>query len=104
MLGGRAGYRAASVLLTRLHSEEEEAVSRKFARSLGGVIAAAALVLGAAACQKEGTGTDNAAKCEGKIAFMGALTGGDAGAVLPSRDAAKLAFKKFAAENPSCKV
>ena len=79
-------------------------MSRKFARSLGGVIAAAALVLGAAACQKEGTGTNEAAKCEGKIAFMGALTGADAGAVLPSRDAAKLAFKKFAAANPSCKV
>jgi branched-chain amino acid transport system substrate-binding protein len=79
-------------------------VSRKFARTLGGVFAAAVLVLGAAACQKANTGGTNTTKCEGKIAFMGALTGADAGAVIPSHDAAKLAFKKFAAENKNCKV
>jgi branched-chain amino acid transport system substrate-binding protein len=105
MLGGRAGSLPSRLFVpTRLHSEEEEAVSRNYARSLGVIIAVGALALGAAACQKEDTGGGTTAKCEGKIAFVGALTGGDAGAVLPSRDAAKLAFKKFKAENPNCNV
>jgi len=55
-------------------------------------------------------GTTNAggggggAACKGKIGFMGALSGGDASVVLPSRDGAKLALDQFKAQNKDCTV
>jgi branched-chain amino acid transport system substrate-binding protein len=63
--------------------------------------------LGLAGCSKSGNSDssgDNAAKCGGKIAIFGAFSGGDSGLVLPSRDGARLAVKKFNAANPDCKV
>jgi branched-chain amino acid transport system substrate-binding protein len=75
-------------------------------RALGSVALIAALAMTAAGCQKSGGSgsTTTAAACGGKIGIMGAFSGGDAGVVLPSRDGAKLAVKKFNAANPSCKV
>jgi branched-chain amino acid transport system substrate-binding protein len=60
----------------------------------------------AAGCQKSGNtgGGGNAANCGGKLAIFGAFSGGDSGLVLPSRDGARLAVKKFNAANPNCKV
>ena len=78
---------------------------RNYLRRFGGVAIIAAMAMSSAACQK--SGTDNAgsdAKCGGKIAIFGAFSGGNAGLVLPSRDGAKLAVKKFNAANPNCKV
>ena len=73
-------------------------------RALGGVVIIAALAL-TAACQKSGnSGSTSTAKCGGKIAIFGAFSGGDSGLVLPSRDGAKLAVKKFNAANPNCQV
>ena len=71
---------------------------------LGGIAIIAALAM--TGCQKSGSsgGGDNAAKCGGKIGLFGALSGGNAGLVVPSRDGARLAVKKFNAANPNCKV
>jgi branched-chain amino acid transport system substrate-binding protein len=77
-------------------------VNRKYLRSLGGMFAAAALVIGTAACQDSGTG--ETAACGGKIAIFGAFTGGDSGLVIPSLNGSKLAVKQFNAANPDCKV
>jgi branched-chain amino acid transport system substrate-binding protein len=68
------------------------------------IIAALAMT---GACQKSGNtggGGNTATQCGGKLAIFGAFSGGDSGLVLPSRDAAKMAVKKFNAANPNCKV
>ncbi len=77
---------------------------RNHLRTLGGVALIAALAL--TGCQKSGSsgGSGTAAKCGGKIAIFGAFTGGNSGLVLPSRDGARMAVKKFNAANPDCKV
>jgi len=79
-------------------------VRRIHLRTIGGVALIAGLAL--TGCQKSGNsgGSGNAAKCGGKIAIFGAFSGGDSGLVLPSRDGARLAVKKFNAANPDCKV
>jgi branched-chain amino acid transport system substrate-binding protein len=82
-------------------------VRRNHLRTLGGVAIIAALAMTAAGCQKSGNtggGGNNAANCGGKLAIFGAFSGGDSGLVLPSRDGARLALKKFNAANPNCKV
>jgi len=88
-----------------IFQEGKIAVRRTHLRALGGVVIIAALAV-TAACQKSGNsgGGTTAAKCGGKIGIFGAFTGGDSGLVLPSRDGAKLAVKKFNAANPNCKV
>ncbi len=77
---------------------------RNYLRILGGVGIAAALVVSAAACQKASTGSTDAAKCGGKIAIFGALTGGNAGLVIPAVEGARIAVKQHNAANPDCKV
>jgi len=67
----------------------------------------AAALFAAAGCQDSGGGgTDNsnAADCGGKIAIFGAFTGPNAGLVIPSLNAAKLAVKQHNAANANCQV
>jgi branched-chain amino acid transport system substrate-binding protein len=82
-------------------------VRRKFVRALGGVALAVA-VAAAAGCQESGGGGDTggggAQNCSGKIALFGALTGGDAGLVLPSVNGVELAIEQFKAANQGCNV
>ena len=77
---------------------------RNYLRALGGVALAVALG-GAAACQESsspGGGTESCGTI--KIGIFGAFSGGNAGLVLPGRDAAKLAVKQYNAANPNCQV
>lgn len=78
---------------------------RNYVRALGAVGLSAAL-LAMAACQDAGSGGDSngASSCGGKIAIFGAFTGANAGLVIPSLNAGKLAVKQFNAANPDCKV
>jgi branched-chain amino acid transport system substrate-binding protein len=67
----------------------------------------AAALFAAAGCQDSGGGgtdTDNAAECGGKIAIFGAFTGPNAGLVIPSLNAAKMAVKQHNAANANCQV
>jgi branched-chain amino acid transport system substrate-binding protein len=60
---------------------------------------------GAAACQETEGGGGGGTSCGTiKIGIFGAFSGGNAGLVLPSRDAAKLAVKQYNAANPNCQV
>jgi len=79
-------------------------VRRNQLRTLVGVALIAGLAM--TGCSKSGNSgsSGDAAKCGGKIAIFGAFSGGDSGLVLPSRDGARLAVKKFNAANPDCKV
>ena len=82
---------------------------QKFSRALGGVALFALVVGGATACRADdgdGAGTGDSANkvCDLKIGFFGALTGGDAGLVLPGKQAADLAVEQYNAENADCKV
>jgi branched-chain amino acid transport system substrate-binding protein len=64
------------------------------------------LLVGAAACAKDddgGSGT-TASSCDSKIAFFGALTGGNAQLGINIRDGAKLAVDQYNKANPDCKV
>lgn len=63
----------------------------------------AVVLLGVAACSGSPNGDDQGG-CAVKIGFLGALSGGNASIVLPARDAAKLAFKQFEAEDGRCDV
>lgn len=64
-----------------------------------------ALAAATTACGTAETGGGGeAGDCSGKVGFMGALSGGNASIVIPSFNAAKLAFKKFKEANPDCKV
>jgi branched-chain amino acid transport system substrate-binding protein len=67
---------------------------------------ALASALALTGCQKSGNsgGSSDSSKCGGKIGIFGAFSGGDSGLVLPSRDGARMAVKKFNAANPNCKV
>lgn len=79
-------------------------MKRNTIRAIGGVMLSMALAVAVTGCGEatpEGGG-DNGGECAGNIGFMGALSGGNASIVLPSRDAAKLAFKQFIEENPDC--
>lgn len=84
-------------------------MKRKTVGALGGLVLAFALV-GLTACgttdSNTGSGAQggSGAKCEGKIGFFGALSGGNASVVIPSRDGAKLAFEQFMEKNKDCKV
>jgi branched-chain amino acid transport system substrate-binding protein len=83
-------------------------LKRNTVRVLGGLALALALATSTTACGSTeapstgGGGGGTAAECKGKIGFFGALSGGNASVVIPSRDGAKLAFKKFKEENPNC--
>ncbi|MGH3734938.1 MAG: branched-chain amino acid ABC transporter substrate-binding protein [Micromonosporaceae bacterium] len=79
-------------------------MKRNTIRALGGAVLALSLAAVAAGCGEATTPGSEAGECSGKIGFMGALSGGNASIVLPSRDAAKLAFKQFAEKNKDCKV
>jgi branched-chain amino acid transport system substrate-binding protein len=76
------------------------------ARAIGGV-AMVGLLVGAAACAKDddggGSGTA-ASSCDNKIAFFGALTGGNAQLGINIRDGAKLAVDQYNKANADCKV
>src|SRR5918998_2290011 len=62
-------------------------------------------MLAAAGCQDSGGGGDTqAADCGGKIAIFGAFTGPNAGLVIPSLNAAKMAVKQHNAANANCQV
>ncbi|MGC5051994.1 branched-chain amino acid ABC transporter substrate-binding protein [Micromonospora sp. DT48] len=79
---------------------------RSYSRALG-TAALAAVLVAAAGCQDTGSSNgDNAASgdCGGKIAIFGAFTGDNAGLVLPSLNAAKLAIKQHNDANADCKV
>jgi branched-chain amino acid transport system substrate-binding protein len=75
---------------------------------LGGLALALALATGTTACgstdapSSPGGGGGNQATCKGKIGFFGALSGGNASVVIPSRDGAKLALEQFKAANANC--
>ena len=81
---------------------------QKFSRALGGVALLALVVGGATACRADdgdgGTGDAADKVCDLKIGFFGALSGGDAGLVLPGKQAADLAVEQYNAENADCKV
>ncbi|WP_203821952.1 branched-chain amino acid ABC transporter substrate-binding protein [Paractinoplanes ferrugineus] len=75
------------------------------ARAIGGV-AMVGLLVGAAACAKDDDGGDttSASSCDSKIAFFGALTGGNAQLGINIRDGAKLAVDEYNKANANCKV
>ena len=80
-------------------------MKRNMVRVLGGATLSLALAAAMTACGTAETAGDKAAgECSGKIGFMGALSGGNASIVLPSYNAAKLAFEQFAEDNPDCDV
>jgi branched-chain amino acid transport system substrate-binding protein len=72
------------------------------ARAFGGV-AIVALIAGAAACASSNSGTASKS-CGNKIAFFGALTGGNAVLGINIRDGAKLALDQYNAKNKDCTV
>lgn len=84
-------------------------MKRNTVRVLGGLALALALATGTTACGSTeapsspgGGGGGTQAECKGKIGFFGALSGGNASVVIPSRDGAKLALEQFKAANPNC--
>jgi branched-chain amino acid transport system substrate-binding protein len=83
-------------------------LKRNTVRVLGGLALALALATGTTACGSteapSNQGGGSSTQCKGKIGFFGALSGGNASVVIPSRDGAKLAFDKFKQENPNCNV
>ncbi len=78
-------------------------MKRNTIRVIGGVALSLALAAAMTACGTAKPGAEGGAKCKGKIGFFGALSGGNASVVLPSRDGAKLAFKQFKEKNKDCK-
>ncbi|MGH3646753.1 MAG: branched-chain amino acid ABC transporter substrate-binding protein [Micromonosporaceae bacterium] len=79
-------------------------MKRNTIRALGGAVLSLSLAVFMSGCGEAETPGAGAGKCSGKIGFMGALSGGNASIVLPSFDAAKLAFKQFSEKNKECKV
>lgn len=79
-------------------------MKRNTIRALGGAVLALSLAVAVSGCGEAETPGAGGGKCAGKIGFMGALSGGNASIVLPSFDAAKLAFKQFSEKNKDCKV
>jgi branched-chain amino acid transport system substrate-binding protein len=82
-------------------------LKRNTVRVLGGLALALALATGTTACGSTDApsspgGGGNQAACKGKIGFFGALSGGNASVVIPSRDGAKLALEQFKAANSNC--
>lgn len=82
---------------------------QKFGRVLGTAALAVIVAGGAASCKSDsgsdtGTGSGTAATCGYKIAFFGALTGGNAQLGINIRDGAKLALDQYNTANASCKV
>jgi branched-chain amino acid transport system substrate-binding protein len=77
---------------------------QRLVRVVGGVALAAAMVAGAAACANSNSGGSSAKSCGYKIAFFGALTGGNAVLGINIRDGAKLAVDQYNAKNKDCKV
>lgn len=75
---------------------------QRFTRALGGVALFALVAAGAAACKKDETAGGDA--CDVKIGFFGALTGDNAGLVLPMKNGAALALEEYTKTNPKCKV
>ncbi|GAA1788652.1 branched-chain amino acid ABC transporter substrate-binding protein [Planosporangium flavigriseum] len=74
-------------------------------RVAGGAALAAAMVASAAACASSNGGETAAAnKCGYKIAFFGALTGGNAILGINIRDGAKLALKQYNDKHKDCTV
>jgi branched-chain amino acid transport system substrate-binding protein len=69
-----------------------------------GTVLAAAMVAGATACASSNSGGSTAKSCGNKIAFFGALTGGNAVLGINIRDGAKLAVDQYNAKNKDCKV
>ena len=77
-----------------------------FARAISGV-AMIGLIAGIAACAKDDDdsgSSSTASDCGYKIAFFGALTGGNAQLGINIRDGAKLAVDQYNKANASCTV
>ena len=79
-------------------------MKRNTIRVVGGVALSLTLAAAMTACGTAKPGAEGGGACKGKIGFFGALSGGNASVVLPSRDGAKLAFKQFKAKNKDCDV
>lgn len=78
---------------------------RKYVRVASTAAFAALAMVAVAGCQDAGSNNaGDGEKCGGKIAIFGAFTGPNAGLVLPSLNAAKLAVKQHNEKNPDCKV
>jgi branched-chain amino acid transport system substrate-binding protein len=71
---------------------------------MGGAALAAAMVAGAAACASSNSGGTSANSCGQKIAFFGALTGGNANLGINIRDGAKLAVNQYNDKHKDCTV
>lgn len=82
------------------------AVRQRLTRVLGGAAMAAVVVGGVAACAGESTGSGGQAQkvCDVKIAFFGALTGGNAQLGINIRDGAKLAVNEYNEKHKDCQV
>lgn len=80
---------------------------QSLARAIGGV-AMVGLLVGSAACASDDDGGDTGGgssnNCGSKIAFFGALTGGNAQLGINIRDGAKLAVDQYNKANADCKV
>jgi len=74
---------------------------QKLVRIIGGVALAALVAGGAAACAKDEGGS---AACDLKFGFFGALSGDNAGLVVPMKNGSALAVDQYNATNPKCKV
>ncbi|WP_018349868.1 branched-chain amino acid ABC transporter substrate-binding protein [Longispora albida] len=78
---------------------------QKFVRAFGGA-AVLALALGAsAACADDTKNSSSGSDCKVKIAFFGALSGGNANLGINIKDGAKLAIDQYTKANPNgCKI
>jgi branched-chain amino acid transport system substrate-binding protein len=78
---------------------------QKLVRVVGGVVMATLAFSGATACKSDSSDSGGDAKaCGYKIAFFGALSGGNAQLGINIRDGAKLAIDQYNKANASCKV
>jgi branched-chain amino acid transport system substrate-binding protein len=79
---------------------------QKLVRIVGGVALAALVVGGAAACKNDTTTTTttNSAACGLELGFFGALTGDNAGLVVPEQQGAQLAIDQYNAAHSNCTV
>jgi branched-chain amino acid transport system substrate-binding protein len=77
---------------------------QRFVRVAGGAALVASMVAGAAGCASSNSGSQAGSDCGHKIAFFGALTGGNAVLGINIRDGAKLAINQYNAKHKDCTV
>ncbi len=75
-------------------------------RIVGGIAMVALIAGGAAACKKDSGGTTGSGTktCGLEIGFFGALSGDNAGLVIPSKNGATMALDKYNAAHSDCQV